>query len=110
MKFPVNSLLAGNFYFQRRVRSRLTPPAVSHAKPKHQRRTVRSVGSGSSAFPGGDHREVEIHKDVDKKGNAVIEKDIHREGVSGSGETHTKTETDRGGGTTTTRETTTKPR
>ena len=58
----------------------------------------------------GDHREVEIHKDVDKKGNTVIEKDTHREGISGSTETHTKTETDRDGGTTTTRETTTKPR
>ena len=44
-----------------------------------------------------------------KKGNTVIEKDTHGEGIAGSTETHTKTETDRDGGTTTTRETTTKP-
>ena len=60
--------------------------------------------------PDGDHREVTIHKEVDKKGNAVIEKDVHREGIAGSTESHTKTETDRDGGTTTTRETTTTPR
>src|SRR5207302_10049267 len=39
--------------------------------------------------PGGDHREVTIHKEVDEKGNTVIEKDIHREGSAGSAETHT---------------------
>jgi hypothetical protein len=60
--------------------------------------------------PDGDHREVTTHKEVDKNGNTVIEKGIHREGIAGSTETHTKTETDRDGGTTTTRETTTKPR
>jgi hypothetical protein len=47
---------------------------------------------------------------VDRKGNTVIEKDTHREGIAGSTETHTKKEIDRDGGTTTTRETTTKPR
>lgn len=60
--------------------------------------------------PDADHREVTIHKEVDKKGNTVIEKDINREGVAGSTETHEKIETDRDGGSTTTRETTTKPR
>jgi hypothetical protein len=60
--------------------------------------------------PGGDHGEVTIHKEVDGKGNRVIEKDINREGIAGSTETHEKTEIDRDGGTTTTRETTTKPR
>jgi hypothetical protein len=60
--------------------------------------------------PDGDHRETTIHKEVDKKGNTVIEKDVNREGIAGSTETHTKTETDRDGGTTTTRETTTNPR
>lgn len=49
-----------------------------------------------------------IHKEVDKKGNTVIEKDTNREGVAGSTETHKKTEIDRDGGTTITRETTTK--
>ena len=60
--------------------------------------------------PGEDHGEVTIHKEVDRKGNTFIEKDINREGVAGSTETHKKTEIDRDGGTTTTRETTTKPR
>lgn len=50
-----------------------------------------------SPSPDGDHREVNVHKEVDRKGNTVIEKDIHREGIAGSSETHTKTETDRDG-------------
>jgi hypothetical protein len=59
--------------------------------------------------PGGDQREVTIHKEVDEKGNSVTEKDMRREGIAGSIETHTKTETDPDGGTTKTRsETTTK--
>jgi hypothetical protein len=57
--------------------------------------------------PGGDHREVTIHKEVDEKGNTVTEKDTRREGVAGTSETHTKTETDRDGGTTTTHSKTT---
>jgi hypothetical protein len=76
-----------------------------------------SPGSGTSTTtntvapnPVGDDREITIHKEVDRKGNTVIEKDTHHEGIAGSTDTHTKTETDRDGGTTTTRETTTKPR
>ena len=63
-----------------------------------------------SPSPDGDHRETTIHREVDRKGNTVIEKDVHREGIAGSTDTHTKTETDRDGGSTTTTETTTKPR
>jgi hypothetical protein len=51
---------------------------------------------------GGDQREVTIHKEVDEKGNRVIEKDTRREGIACSTESHTKQETDRDGGTTTT--------
>jgi hypothetical protein len=58
--------------------------------------------------PDGDHRETTIHKEVDRNGNTVTEKDVHREGIAGTTETHTKTETDRDGGTTTTRETITR--
>ena len=64
----------------------------------------------ASPNPDGDHRETTIHKEVDRKGNTVIEKDVHREGIAGSTDTHTKTETDRDGGTTTTTETTAKPK
>jgi hypothetical protein len=63
-----------------------------------------------SPIPDGDHRETTIHREVDRKGNTVIEKDVHREGIAGSTDTHTKTETDRDGGSTTATETTTKPR
>jgi hypothetical protein len=63
-----------------------------------------------SPSPGGDRSETTIHREVDRKGNTVIEKDVHREGIAGSTDTHTKTETDRDGGSTTTTETTTKPR
>ena len=55
----------------------------------------------------GDHREVTTHKEMDENGNAVTKKDIYREGVSGSTETHTKTETAPDDGTTTTRSKTT---
>src|SRR5690242_9784005 len=41
--------------------------------------------------PDGDHSETTIHREVDRKGNAVIEKDTHREGIAGSTDTHTKT-------------------
>ena len=55
--------------------------------------------------PDGDHSETTIHRELDRKGNAVIEKDTHREGIAGSTDTHTKTETDPAGGTTKTRQT-----
>lgn len=47
--------------------------------------------------PDSVHRDVNVHKEVDKKGNTVIEKDIQREGVAGSAEIHKKIETDRDG-------------
>jgi hypothetical protein len=53
--------------------------------------------------PGGDHRAVSIHKDVDENGNTVTKKDVYREGIAGGTESHTKTEMDPDGGTTTTR-------
>src|SRR5262245_18896872 len=55
-----------------------------------------------SPSPNGDHREVTIHREVDRKGNTVIDKDVHHEGISGSTDTHTRTETNRDGGSTTT--------
>ena len=45
--------------------------------------------------PDSVHRDVNVHKEVDKKGNTVIEKDIQREGVAGSAEIHKKIETAR---------------
>ena len=77
------------------------PPPVPRAS------TTTTTVSPSA---GRDHSETTVHREVDRKGNTVIEKDVHREGSAGSTDTHTKTETDRDGGTTTTTETTTKPR
>lgn len=68
--------------------------------------TTRTIVPG----PDADHREKTLHKEVDRKGNTVIEEESHQEGLSGSSETRTKTEIGRDGGTTTTRETTTSPR
>ena len=99
-----------------RLRADLSAGATASARHTGNLRTSATADPGSSTTtttvapsPDGDHRELEIHKEVDKKGNTVIEKDTHGEGIAGSTETHTKTETDRDGGTTTTRETTTKP-
>jgi hypothetical protein len=77
------------------------PPPVPGASTSTTTTTV-------APSPGGDHREVTTHKEVDRKGNTVIEKDINREGIAGSSETHKKTEIDRDGGTITHTETTTK--
>jgi hypothetical protein len=76
----------------------LTPPTLG---PSSTTTTV-------TPSPDADHRDVTIHKEVDKNGNTVIEKDTHREGIAGSTETHKKIETDRDGSTTTHTETTTK--
>jgi hypothetical protein len=57
--------------------------------------------------PGGDYRTTTTKKGVDANGNEITKKDTYREGVEGSTETHTKTETDPAGGGSTTRTTTT---
>jgi hypothetical protein len=72
--------------------------------------TNTTTGTTVTPGPDGDHGEITIHKELDMKGNAVIEKDVHHEGIAGSSDTHTKTETDSDGETTTTTRTTTKPR
>src|SRR2546423_13958582 len=43
--------------------------------------------------PNAAHWQDTAHNQADKKGNTVIEKDIHREGIAGSTETHKKIET-----------------
>ncbi len=53
--------------------------------------------------PGGDHRAVTIHKEVDENGNAVTKQRHLSGGIAGSTETHTKTEIAPDGGTTTIR-------
>jgi hypothetical protein len=79
------------------------PPPSMHLAPPP---AVYSPGDNNPPAAPGSH-EVTIHKEADEKGNRTIEKDTHREGVTGSSESHTKMETDRDGGTTTTRSKTT---
>jgi hypothetical protein len=86
----------------------IVTPAVPVAPVPVPGSSTSTTTTTVAPSPDTDHREVNVHKEVDKKGNTVIEKDIHHEGVAGSSETHTKTETDRDGGTTTHSETTTK--
>ena len=82
------------------------PPAPAVPPPP-----VPGASSSTTATvvpsPNGDHREVTIHKDVDESGKTVTEKETHREGISGSSETHTKTKTNPEMGTTTRSTTTT---
>jgi hypothetical protein len=91
----------------------LPPPpgtVVVPAPPPPPVSGTSTTATTVSPSPDGDHSETTIHREVDRKGNTVIEKDVHREGIAGSTDTHTKTKTDRDGGSTTTTETTTNPR
>ena len=86
------------------------PPAMVIVQPPPIAVPGTTTTTTVRPSPDGDHRETTIHREVDRKGNAVIEKDVHPEGIGGSTDTHVKTETDRDGGSTTTTETTTNPR
>jgi hypothetical protein len=76
---------------------------------------VSAPGSSTSTSttvaptPDGGYRASTINKSVDPSGNGVIKKDLYKEGVTGSSETHTKTETDPLGERTTRSTTTTTP-
>jgi hypothetical protein len=60
--------------------------------------------------PDQDYRASTTSKGMDANGNEVTKKDVYKEGIEGRSETHTKTETDPWGGTTTRSTTTTAPR
>lgn len=57
--------------------------------------------------PNGGYRATTTKQGVDEYGNPVTRKDIYKEGVAGSSETHTTTKTGPLGDSTTTRSTTT---
>jgi hypothetical protein len=61
----------------------VNPPAVTPGPST-------SITTTVSPTPGGDHQELTIHKEVDEKGNTAIEKDTHREGLTGSSESQRK--------------------
>jgi len=60
----------------------------------------------TTVSPTTDHTTT-ITKGVDANGNEITKKDMYREGLTGSTESHTKTTTDSDGGTTTKRSKTT---
>jgi hypothetical protein len=60
--------------------------------------------------PDGGYRASTTTKGVDVNGSEVTKKDVYKEGVEGNSETHTKTQTDPLGETTTRSTTTTAPR
>jgi len=65
-----------------------------------------STTTTTTISPTNDHTTT-ITKGVDANGNEITKKNSYREGVAGSGESHTTTATDPDGGTTTTRSKTT---
>jgi hypothetical protein len=81
------------------------PPPIGVAPP--------APGSSTTTVaptPDGGYRASTTKKGVDASGNEVTKKDVYKEGVEGSSETHTKIETDPLGGTTRSTTTTTAPR
>jgi hypothetical protein len=82
----------------------LAPPPVA-APPAPPSSTTTTVAPNAE----GGLRATTTQHGVDVNGNPVTQKDIYKEGVAGSSETHSTTTTDPSGGTTTTRSTTTNP-
>jgi hypothetical protein len=82
------------------------PYAVAPPAPVPGSSTTTTV----APTPDGGYRSSTTTKGVDPTGNEVTKKDVYREGVEGSTETHTKTQTDPLGETTTRSTTTTAPR
>jgi hypothetical protein len=72
--------------------------------------TVTSTTTTVAPTMDGGYRTSTTKQGVDEYGNPVSKKDIYKEGVSGSSETHSRTETDPSGAGTTTHSTTTTTR
>lgn len=81
-----------------------SPPPVVAPVPAPGSSTSTTTTIAPS--PDGGYRASTLTKGVDVNGNEVTKKNTYREGIEGSAETHTKTETSPYGGTTTTRSTT----
>jgi hypothetical protein len=60
-----------------------------------------STSTTTTIVPGGDYRATKTMRSVDPSGNAVTREDSYQEGVTGSTETHTKTQTNPLSGVTT---------
>jgi hypothetical protein len=83
------------------------PPPAPVAPPAPVPGSSTSTTTKVAPTPDGGYRASTTKKRLDPYGNEVTRKDVYREGVAGSSETHTKTETDPFGGTTTRSTTTT---
>ena len=81
------------------------PPAIIPPAPVPGSTTTTTV----APTPEGGYRSSTTTKGVDINGNQVTKKDVYKEGVEGSTETHTKTQTNPLGETTTHSTTTTAP-
>lgn len=81
----------------------IAPPVVPPAPAGSSSSTTTTI----TPAPDGGYRSSTTEKGVDVNGNEVTRKNIYHEGIAGSSETHTKTETDPFGGTTTRSTTTT---
>src|SRR5271166_4703403 len=77
------------------------PPAVPVAPPAPVPGSSTSTTTTVTPTPDGGYRASTVNKGVDPNGNEVTKKDVYREGVAGSSEAHTKTETNPFGETTT---------
>jgi hypothetical protein len=80
------------------------PPAIIPPAPAPDSTTTTVAPT-----PEGGYRSSTTTKGVDINGNQVTKKDVYKEGVEGSTETHTKTQTNPLGETTTRSTTTTGP-
>ncbi|MBV8740110.1 MAG: hypothetical protein JO007_23215 [Alphaproteobacteria bacterium] len=103
----INHLLAGlsAVFLMAGVASAQTypPPTTPPEIPGSGTSTTTIISPG----PNGGYHATTAQHNVDMYGNRVTRKDIYREGIAGSSETHTTTTTDPWGGSTTTRTTTT---
>jgi hypothetical protein len=95
--------------FRADLPSSAAPPPGTTVMPPAPPPPPGSTPTTIAPRPDGDHREITIHKEVDENGNTVTEKEMRREGVSGSTETHTKRETNPEGETSTHSKTTITP-
>ena len=76
----------------------VAPPAAAPFTPPAPVPGLSTTTTTTVALtPGGDYRTTTTKKGVDANGNEITKKDTYREGVEGSTETHTKTETDPAG-------------
>lgn len=87
------------------------PPALAPPPVAAPPATPSTSTTTTTVAPNADGglRATTTQHGVDLNGNPVTQKDIYKEGVAGSSETHSTTTTDPAGGTTTTRSTTKSP-